>query len=174
MKRADVGLVEAILFAAGDSVNIDDLCRWTGLPRYEIDNILLRLEDTSRATIARRFDDRVQLVTNPEYSDALQAIFNPEPVGKLSASLMETLTIVAYCQPVTRIEVEELRGVQCSYSIAALCSRGLIERKGTRAVLGHPAEYVTTEEFLRQFDLRSLDDLPPVGGLDNDSPTLDV
>ena len=162
MQSGDIGLIEAILFAAGDMVRLSDLCRWTGISRREMLRMLEQLADEDRALVARRFGEEVQLVTNPKYGDALQEIFSAQEQTGLSESLMETLTVIAYRQPVTRLEIEELRGVGCAYSISALCARGLVQRTGTREVLGHPAEYSTTDEFLRAFDLRSLNDLPPL------------
>lgn len=174
MKPDDRGLVQAILFVSGEAVRIEDLCEWTSLPEEELAEVLESLESEAEGLIVRRFGDSVQLVTNPRYAQALRRIFSPDTEEKLSSSLLETLTIIAYRQPVTRLEVEELRGVRSAYSIGALCDKGLVERIGTRDVLGHPAEYGTTEEFLRQFDLRSLDDLPQVKDQDDEPPTLEV
>lgn len=162
------------MFVSGDPVRIEDLCSWTSLPEDEVTGLLESLENEDGGLVCRRFGDSVQLVTNPKYADVLQRIFSPDSEERLSASLLETLTIIAYRQPVTRLEVEELRGVRSAYSIAALCDKGLVEKIGTRDVLGHPTEYGTTEEFLRQFDLRSLDDLPKVEEKDKEPPTLEV
>lgn len=173
MKQDNEGFVQALLFSAGDAVSISDLCTWTGLPEDQVARIVDNLSSESMGVIARRFGDKVQLVTNPRYGEALRAVFAPHEDGKLSTSLLETLTIIAYRQPITRLEIEEIRGVRCAYALSMLSEKGLIERTGTRAVLGHPAEYGTTDEFLRQFDLRSLSDLPPVDTLDS-PPVLPV
>lgn len=168
------GLLQAILFVAGDSVSVEDLSTWTGLDTKALNEVLERLADDRLGVVIRRFGDKVQMVTNPKYADQLREIFAPESDGRLSTSLLETLAIVAYRQPVTRLEIEEIRGVRCAYALSVLTEKGLIEKTGTRAVLGHPAEYGTTDEFLRQFDLRSLDDLPPVESEDARLPALPV
>lgn len=170
------GLIQAILFVAGEAVPITDLCKWTDLDRQTVDNLVDNLGiDRGTGVIARRFGDMVQLVTNPRYADALHRVFAPEQGdAKLSKSLLETLAIVAYRQPVTRLEIEEIRGVRSAYALSVLSDKGLVERVGTRAVLGRPAEYGTTDQFLRQFDLRSLDDLPPVDCADENVPVLPV
>lgn len=174
MRQDETGLVQAVLFAAGDAVSIEDLSAWTGLSQCEVSEIVEHLCAEDAGVIARRFGDSVQLVTNPRYAKTLRGIFAPPNSEKLSASLMETLTIVAYKQPVTRLEIEEIRGVRCQYALSVLSEKGLIERSGTRQVLGHPAEYCTTGEFLRQFDLRSLRDLPPVDPPLDPPPALTV
>lgn len=157
------GLLTAILFVAGDPVEKADLCAWTGAEEEELEAALADLE----AQAARgagltiiHMEAKVQLVTSPRYAERLRDIFRPSTGASLSSALLETLTIIAYQQPVTRAEVEQIRGVRSVYPIATLSERGLIQKVGSKPVLGTPSLYGTTDDFLRQFGLSSLKDLP--------------
>jgi segregation and condensation protein B len=107
-----------------------------------------------------RVDNKLQLSTNPEYSQYIEAVLAPVKKSRLSQSMIEALAIIAYKQPITRFEVEQIRGVKSSYSVAALIEKGLILRAGRKKTLGNPVLYVTSDEFLRHFGLRSLEELP--------------
>lgn len=156
------GLLEAILFVCGEPVAASQLAEWLGCSPEDV--FALAAADGSREAglLIRRLDDRLQLATNPVYGSTLKAIFEQTRDVRLSNSLLETLTIVAYRQPVTRQEIDDIRGVHSAYALSALAERGLIARVGTKDVLGRPALYGTTEAFLRQFNMTSLADLPPL------------
>lgn len=155
------GLLEAILFVCGEPVAVSQLAEWMDLSEKEI-LALTGSADAGSGLVIRRLEDRLQLATNPEYAGELKRIFAAGKDERLSDALLETLAIVAYQQPVTRQEIDDIRGVHSAYALSALADRGLIERVGTKDVLGRPALYGTTEAFLRQFDLATLQDLPPL------------
>lgn len=159
------GLVEALLFAAGEPVEQADLIAWAGVSEEELAGILSSLEagrEAGAGLVLRRVGSKVQLVTNPRYGPRLREVFAPAQQVSLSSSLMETLAVVAYRQPVTRPEIEQIRGVRCAYALAGLLERGLIRKAGTKEVVGRPSLYATTDEFLMRFGFESLDALPPL------------
>lgn len=172
-EKEQAGLVEAILFLCAEPVSIHELAAWMDLTEQQVDTIVTFLESQSEGGLqVRRIDGRVQLATNPKYAEKLKHIFERTNASKLSKSLLETLTIIAYRQPVTRQEIEEIRGVGSSYAVSVLQERGLVDKVGTKDTLGRPALFGTTDEFLRHFDLSSLKDLPPVPEADEKLSTL--
>lgn len=157
------GLVTAILFVAGEPVEKTDVAAWCGIREDELENALRELEKDAAdgaGLCVIRMESKVQLVTNPAYAKRLQDVFSPRTETTLSTALLETLTIIAYQQPVTRAEIEQVRGVRSAYPIATLVERGLVRKMGSKPVIGTPTLYGTTEDFLRQFGLESLADLP--------------
>ena len=159
------GLMENILFAAGDSVEIDRVAQALGLDAQEMDAFLAREMEARRqghGLVIMRFDDKIQLATRADCADTLYALFGEQTKEDLTRAMMETLAIIAYKQPVTRAEVEELRGVNSSYVLNSLAERGLIEEAGRKDVVGKPKLYRTGEAFLRHFGISSVEELPPV------------
>lgn len=156
-------LLEAILFVCGEPTAVSAIAAWMEIPEAEVFQLARQPQEGSGLVI-RRLDDRLQLATSPVYAEKLKAIFQSRSEERLSNSLLETLTIIAYRQPVTRQEVDDIRGVNSAYAIAALRERGLVEKTGVREVLGRPSLYGTTAVFLQQFNLSSLADLPPLPG----------
>lgn len=161
-----VGIVEAILFVAGDAVETNALCRAMNVTELELSSVLDALESgydfDRRGLRLLRFGSHVQLATRPEYAPYVERLLQPVQQQTLSQAVMETLAVIAYRQPVTKGEVEQIRGVKCDYSVQALVSRGLIEEIGRRETLGRPILYGTTDAFLRHFALGSLSDLPQI------------
>ncbi len=156
--------LESILFVAGDAVALSEIA-----PALEVDEVTLAriadelAEQKTRAVegvLVRRVGDKLQMCSNPEYMLFIDRVLQPVKKTRLSQSTMETLAIVAYRQPVTRFEIEQIRGVQCNYSIAMLVERGLVIRIGRKKSLGNPMLYGTSDEFLRHFGISSLDELP--------------
>ena len=109
-----------------------------------------------------RFGRHVQLATRPDYAKYVEKLLQPVQKQSLSQAVMETLAVIAYRQPVTKAEIELIRGVKCDYSVQMLVSRGLIEEVGRKEALGRPILYGTTDAFLRHFCLTSLGDLPEI------------
>lgn len=109
-----------------------------------------------------RLENRLQLCTKPAFSQAVERALAPVRKQTLTQAALETLCVVAYRQPVTRMEIETLRGVQCDRAVATLVAYGLIQEVGRRDTIGRPILYGTTEEFLRHFGLSSLEQLPEV------------
>ena len=160
------GIVEAILFVAGDAVETGDLCRAMNLTPEELDKTLSDLAgeyDFERRGIRiLRFGNHVQMATRPDYAPYVERLLQPVQRQSLSAAIMETLAVIAYKQPVTKGDVEQIRGVKCDYSIQSLMAKGLIEEQGRRETLGRPILYGTTDVFLRHFCISSLEDLPQI------------
>jgi segregation and condensation protein B len=159
-----LALVEALLLVAPAPATPDEFARGAGVERQRIDWALAELEQiTDRGWLIQRHGEKVQLTTAPRFAVYVRRFLGLEREARLSTAALETLAIVAYQQPVTRAEVEGVRGVDCSGVLTTLLSRGLIESVSRLAAPGNPFQYGTTPEFLLHFGLRSLADLPPLG-----------
>ena len=160
------GRIEAILFVAGEAVRIDDLSKALDVPVKEVEAERIRLRDEydfgQRGFTLKRFGHQVQLATRALYSTDVVHLLQPVQKQSLSQAAMETLAVVAYRQPVTRAEVEQIRGVKCDYSLQSLMNKELIMEVGRKDALGRPILYGTTENFLAHFGLTTLEDLPPM------------
>ena len=121
--------------------------------------------DRGRGWVVVRHRDTAHLASAPRFAEAVRRFLRLERESRLSGAALETLALVAYRQPVTRAEIEAMRGVDCTGVLATLHARGLIEIAGKLPTVGNPNQYVTTVEFLRQFGLASLTDLPPLDTL---------
>ena len=161
---------EGILFASGEPINIERICVALELDRETAERILQKLEDyysyERRGIRLVRMDDSYQLCSAPEYADVIRRAFEIRKSAKLSQPALEVLTIIAYYQPTTRAYVDQVRGVDSSYTMGLLQDRGLIEECRRLQVPRRPRQYRTTKEFLRVFHLRSLDDLPEMPGIE--------
>ena len=159
--------LESILFTAGEPVPFTVLAEGFGIGEAEVRRKLDELEKQYEAENGglRIFvtEEGVQLVTNPENAESVSTVLSPVQRKNVSNSLMETLAIIAYKQPVTRGDIEEVRGVRCEYAVEQLLKLGLIARAGRRDVPGRPVLFATTDTFLRQFNLHSLEELPGNG-----------
>jgi segregation and condensation protein B len=158
-------LVESLLFVADEPVLVDDLAVILESTPEQIDEALDALVDeyVERGLRLQRKREKVQLVTAPEAATYIRRFLGLEVGGKLSPAALETLAIVAYRQPTTRAEVESVRGVNSDSVLRTLINRGLIEEQGRLEQVGRPIIFGTTFEFLQQFGLGSLDELPPLG-----------
>lgn len=157
-------LVEALLLVAPAPATLDELARGAGVERQRIDAALAELEGRAeRGWVIQRHGEKVQLTTTPRFASYVRRFLGLEREARLSSAALETLAIIAYQQPVTRAEIEGVRGVDCSGVLTTLLSRGLIESVSRLAAPGNPFQYGTTPEFLLHFGLRSLADLPPLG-----------
>lgn len=161
-------IIEAILFASGYPVTFEKLAETIGVGVDEIESVVdeyITEYDNSglvRGVQLLKLGKACQLVTKEVFADYIKAALGIRDGGNLSKASLETLAIVAYNQPVTRAYVEQVRGVDSTYSISVLLERELIEEKGHLDVPGRPRLFGTTENFLRVFGLSSIDDLPPV------------
>ena len=160
------GRIEAILFVAGEAVAVRDLARALQTGEKEIRETINNLKDEydfeQRGFILKRFGDKVQLATRPMYSGDVVRLLQPVQQQSLSQAAMETLAVFAYKQPVTRAEVEQIRGVKCDYSLQSLMLKGLIREAGRKDTIGRPILFCTTDEFLSHFGLEDLNGLPPM------------
>lgn len=166
-------IVEALIFAANESLSADAILRTVEavdpeqserLGEVSVETIVERLneryEATGRSFRIHQWAQGFRMATIPDLSEYLEAMFSDEREQTLSQSLMETLAIVAYQQPVTRPEVDYVRGVDAGYALRKLMERSLIEVTGRSDSVGRPLLYGTTDFFLEQFGLNSLEDLP--------------
>ena len=164
--------VEGILFASGDPVHIDRICLAAELDRPTAELVLQKLMDyysfERRGMRLLRLEDSWQLCSAPEYADVIRRAFEIRKPAKLSQPALEVLTIIAYYQPTTRAYVDQIRGVDSSYTVGLLLDRHLIEECGRLQVPGRPRLYRTTKAFLRAFHLNSLEDLPEMPGMETD------
>lgn len=160
--------VEAMLFAAGDPVSADKLAAAVQLPQTAVETALEELrvryarEDSGLCLL--HLDTRWQLATRTEWADCIRRLLDARRSVPLGPAAMETLTVIAYNQPVSRAFIEQVRGVDSSSSVSGLLQKGLIEEAGRLDLPGHPVSFRTTDVFLRCFGLSSLADLPPVRG----------
>lgn len=164
--------VEGILFASGEPVHIDRICLAAELDRPTAELVLQKLMDyysfERRGMRLLRLEDSWQLCSAPEYADVIRRAFEIRKPAKLSQPALEVLTIIAYYQPTTRAYVDQIRGVDSSYTVGLLLDRHLIEECGRLQVPGRPRLYRTTKAFLRAFHLNSLEDLPEMPGMEDD------
>ena len=142
------------------------MCSAMNLTEQELDETLDELESgydfDRRGLRLLRFGQHVQLATRPDYAKYVEKLLQPVQKQSLSQAVMETLAVIAYRQPVTKAEIELIRGVKCDYSVQTLVTRGLIAEVGRKDALGRPILYGTTDAFLRHFCLNSLADLPEI------------
>ena len=171
-KKEMEAAVESILFASGEPVNIERICVALAIDRPTADRILQGLmdyyADERRGMRLLKIEDCWQLCSAPDYVEAIRRAFEIRKPAKLSQPALEVLTIIAYYQPVTRAYVDQIRGVDSSYTMSLLIDRGMIEECGRLQVPGRPRQYRTTKQFLRSFHLSSLDELPAMPDMGND------
>ncbi len=173
------GRIEAILFVSGEAVRVEDLARALEVPVKDVEEELIRIRDEydfhQRGFTLKRFGHQVQLATRALYARDVVRLLQPVQKQSLSQAAMETLAVVAYKQPVTRAEIEQVRGVKCDYSVQSLVHKELIMEVGRKEALGRPILYGTTEHFLSHFGLTTLADLPPMPEAPSeDKPAEDV
>lgn len=168
--------IEAILFAAGERVEVDRLAMTLEVDPDEITSAADALADelafNRRGIRILRLEDGYQMVSSGEMADYITKALETRKPPKLSASQLETLTIIAYYQPATKAMVEQIRGVDSAYSISALLNKKLIEDAGRLNVPGRPIQYRTTPDFLRTFALNSLEDLPEIEKVSLGEPVI--
>ena len=166
-----LSVIEAILFAAGESVPAARLSLILGVGEEKVlaaaEELREKYEREQRGMRILRLDDRLQMCSAPEFAPYISKVLEQRKPPMLSQPALETLAVVAYFQPVTRAYVEQVRGVDSSYTVSALCERGLIEECGRLEVPGRPAIFRTTDVFLRTMGISSLTELPPLPDMTN-------
>jgi segregation and condensation protein B len=156
--------LETILFVASGAVTVSQVALALEMPTAEVEKGLAELEEQYKARGLRiqRHQQYIQLTTAPEAAQVVERFLGMEATAKLSRAGLETLSIVAYEQPVTRPEIDAVRGVNSDGALKSLLSKGLIQEAGRAERPGRPILYVTTPDFLAHFGLNSLKDLPPL------------
>lgn len=167
--------IEAILFAMGEPVPVDKLALVLDCTIEEItadcEVLAADYEAGERGIRLIRLEDCWQLISAPAWGETIRTLLERKRPDKLSPAALETLAVVAYFQPVTRVYIDQVRGVDCSHSLSLLLDRELVEPCGTLEAPGRPNLYQTTPAFLRVFGLESLEDLPP---LPEESPPEEI
>ena len=166
-REEGAAIVEAILFTMGDSVEISSIAKAMETDGREvkeyIDYLKEKYEKSDSGIGILELEKSVQLCTKKEMYEYLVKIAKAPKKAVLTDSLMETLSIIAYKQPITRLEVEKIRGVNSDHAVNRLVEFGLVQELGRLDAPGRPLLFGTTEEFLRSFGVRSLDELPTIG-----------
>jgi len=158
--------LEAVLFSLGEAVEIDRLAEALEVREDEVKNAFSSLqkkyEKENRGIKLIEIENSVQMCSNPDYFECIKRVTQIKKQAGLSSAALETLSIIAYNQPVTKGTIEFIRGVDCTYSVTRLLERGFIDELGRAETPGRPILYGTTMEFLRCFGLKTLEDLPPL------------
>jgi len=156
--------IEGILFAAGDPVPVERICFTLHQDKETVESVCQKLADEysyeRRGIRLVRLENSWQMCSAPEHAASIRKAFENRKPAKLSQPALEVLAIIAYFQPVTRAYIEQVRGVDSSYTVSLLLERELICEAGRLSVPGRPMQFRTTKNFLRSFGLTSLDDLP--------------
>ena len=169
MRRDEIkSIIEAIMFAYSDPISIKELNNAINeeLSSKEIEIMLNSLieeyKENNRGIQIIKLQDKYQMCTNKEYSSFVKNILEPKKKKTLSQATLEALTIIAYKQPITKVELEEIRGVKSDKVIQTLLENDLIYEAGRLDKIGKPIIYKTTNEFLRLLSIEKLEDLPPI------------
>ncbi len=158
-------IIESLLFAWGEPLNINEISKILNIKTFvliqTLDEMVIEYsEDHNRGLVIQKFGNSYQLTTKKDNFEFIQNLLQTSVNKSLSNAAMETLSIIAYKQPVTKVEIELIRGVKCSNVIKGLVDKNLIKEVGKLDKPGKPTLYATTDEFLKHFGLISLDDLP--------------
>lgn len=166
--------LEAVLFAAGDSVSEGKLCAVLDCDKQTLRTVAQNLADyydfNLRGIKLLKLDDRYQLASRADYAQAVRNTLETRKPQNLTPAALEVLAIVAYKQPVTKIYIEQVRGVDSAYTLSSLVDKGLVEDCGRLDVPGRPILYQTTETFLRAFGLSSVSQLPALESFGEPDP----
>lgn len=156
--------LESMMFVWGEPLDVKTAADVVDMPWKEVYDLFMELQDEyeayERGLRIRRVDKSFQIVTYSENYEYIRKLCTPVKKRKLTQSALEVLAIIAYRQPVTRGEIESVRGIKCERVIDGLVQKGLVKEAGRSSSLGRPILYATTDEFLRYMDIESIDDLP--------------
>ena len=156
-------VIYSILFVAGEGVDVSFIAEKLGVEIKEVKKAVDKLEKKLSAESGVhliKFNNKIQLSSNPNYAEYISLVLNPIRERALTKATLETLSIIAYKQPITRLEVEEVRGVNSDYTIQYLLENKMIEVVGKKDAVGKPMLFGTTDEFLKRFSLNDLRELP--------------
>jgi segregation and condensation protein B len=157
-------LIESLLFISGQPLSIGELVKLTGISRVEVIESIKKLknyyDEKNGGILIIEIALGYSMIANPEFSDTVKKMSDSVKTARLSMAALETLSIIAYKQPVTKAEIEQIRGVNADGTIKTLLDHRLIKITGRKEVVGRPLAYGTTLEFLQRFGLKNLSDLP--------------
>ena len=163
-------IIESVLYVSGTQVSIKDIAEKLEVTEQDVKKAVKTLSDKYGKDCGIHlitFNNKVQFCSNPEYAEEVSSVLNPIKERELSKSMLEAAAIIAYKQPVTRIDLEEIRGVNSEYVIQKLLELGIIEPVGRKDAVGRPVLFGTTDNFLKRFQISSLDELPDYEDLIN-------
>lgn len=173
MKREEIKyIIEAVLFAYGDPMSIKDLKNVVNEDlsikeiEFMVSSLMEEYKSQNRGIQIIKLEDKYQMCTNSDYADFIKKAVEPSRKKSLSQATIETLTIIAYRQPVTKAEIEDIRGVKCDKVIKTLLEGNLIREAGRLNRIGKPIIYRTTDEFLKVMNIESLKDLPDIESIE--------
>lgn len=161
-------IVLSVLFVAGEGIEKSFIAEKLELSEEEIDKVIEDLKKEysgDKAIHVITFKNKVQLASNPSYADYISEVLNPIREKSLTRAALETLAIIAYKQPITKLEIEDIRRVNCDYAVQVLSDQNMIEVVGRKDAVGKPLLFGTTENFLKRFNLSDLAELPDYEGL---------
>ena len=156
-------IVLSILFVAGDGLDKDFILQKLEITPKELDEVINELcaeYSCDKGVHVIKFKNKVQLCSNPEFADYISEVLNPVRERSLTRAALETLAIIAYKQPITKLEIEDIRRVNSDYAVQILSEQNMIEVVGRKDAVGKPLLFGTTENFLKRFNLQDLADLP--------------
>lgn len=156
-------IVESLLFLSGNGLKVADIAAQLEVKTSDVNAAVKRLKEKyggKSGIHLLSYNGKIQFASNPAYSDIIACVLNPIRERDLSNAALETIAIIAYRQPVTRLDIEQIRGVNSEYTVQMLLKNNLIEVVGRKEAVGKPLLFGTTDEFLKRFQLESLDELP--------------
>lgn len=170
--------IEAILFVSGEAISVPELAQALGLSEMEtmhaVEQLQKEYESAARGIALRRYGDHLKLETRAEYALYVERMLQPVQRQTLSQAALETLAVIAYRQPATKGDIEQVRGVKCDYSVQSLLNKGLIKEVGRKEALGRPILYATTDRFLEHFGITDVRELPPLPKTMQRAPEADL
>lgn len=179
LKPIAKSVIESLLFVSGEPLSLKDLSNALEMPNKYLKEVLEEMihdyeEDENRGIKIIQINGEFQLVTKEKNSDYIQNLLKKNKRQSLSQASLESLAIIAYKQPITRIDIDEIRGVKSESAIQRLIEKDLIKEVGRLDVPGRPILYGTTEEFLRQFGLKELKDLPDLESFEEELSNSEI
>ncbi len=161
-------IVLSVLFIAGEGVEKNFIAEKLNVSESEIDKVIEQLKkeyNNEKGIHVITFKNKVQLASNPAYAEYISTVLNPIREKSLTRAALETLAIIAYKQPITKLEIEDIRRVNCDYAVQVLSDQNMIEVVGRKDAVGKPLLFGTTENFLKRFNLNDLAELPDYDSL---------
>ena len=156
-------IILSILFVAGDGLDKDFILQKLEITPKELEDVIDELckeYNNEKGIHVIKYKNKVQLASNPLYADYISEVLNPVREKSLTRAALETLAIIAYKQPITKLEIEDIRRVNCDYAVQILVDQNMIEVVGRKDAVGKPLLFGTTETFLKRFNLQDLAELP--------------
>lgn len=161
-------IILSVLFVAGEGIEKSFILEKINITEKELDKVIKQLQEEyngDKGIHIITYKNKVQLASNPAYAEYISEVLNPIREKALTKAALETLAIIAYKQPITKLEIEDIRRVNCDYAVQILVDQNMIEVVGRKDAVGKPLLFATTENFLKRFNLQDLAQLPDYDGL---------